>query len=229
MNGQNECELYTCMACQYTFESPEMPDQCPDCGKTEVRPATELEQAEYLSNHGRPIERAAQDHDPSQTTAETELERVLAILRPYLQETLLLDVVRSDKYGYLLISLPYEGMIEDSTLTQLDSAEKLVAEVYQNLRYDYVEQFGDIESFEKASPAEAGAMREWMRKYTDQLPEYDRILDDVLGNAGSGAIRAMERLSAEAERNGTSEMSLDEINAEIDAARKERERKKGTS
>lgn len=229
MNGQIECELYTCMACQYTFESPQEPDQCPDCGKTEVRPATELEVEEYRANHNRSIEHAAQDHDPSQTPAAAELERVLAILRPYLQETPLLDVVRSDKYGYLLISLPYEGMIEDSTLIQLDSAEKLVAEVYQNLRYDYVEQFGDIESFEKASPAEAGAMREWMRKYTDQLPEYDRILDDVLGDAESRAIRAKEQLSAEAGRNGTSEMTLDEINTEIDAARKERERKKGAS
>lgn len=229
MNGQNECELYTCMACQYTFESPEKPDQCPDCGKTDVRPATELEQEEYLSNHGRPIEHTAQDHVPSQTTTESELERVLAIMGPYLQKTPLMDVVHSDKFGYLLISLPSEGMINDATLTQLDSAEKLVAEVYQNLRYDYVEQFGNIEDFEKASPAEAGAMREWMRKYTDQLPEYDRILDDVLGDAGSRAIRAMEQLSAEAKRNGTSEMSLDEINAEIDAARKERERKNGAS
>ena len=37
------------------------------------------------------------------------------------------------------------------------------------------------------------------------------------------AIRAMEELSREAEKNGTAEMTLDEINAEIRAARLERE------
>ena len=35
------------------------------------------------------------------------------------------------------------------------------------------------------------------------------------------AVRAMELLSQEAEKNGTSEMSLEEINAEIQAARLE--------
>lgn len=36
------------------------------------------------------------------------------------------------------------------------------------------------------------------------------------------AIRAMELLSREAEKNGTSEIRLDEINAEIQAVRLER-------
>lgn len=37
----------------------------------------------------------------------------------------------------------------------------------------------------------------------------------------ASAVRAMELLSREAEKNGTSEMRLDEINAEIQAARLE--------
>lgn len=116
----------------------------------------------------------------------TELDRVLAIMGPYLQETPLMDVVHSDKFGYLLISLPSEGMINDATLTQLDCAEALISEVYQNLIYDYVEEFGTIDTFEKASPDEAVAIREWMRQYTDLLPEYDNILDDILNKNKSG-------------------------------------------
>ncbi len=38
----------------------------------------------------------------------------------------------------------------------------------------------------------------------------------------SRAVRAMYQLSEEAKRNGTANMTLDEINAEIDAARRER-------
>lgn len=36
------------------------------------------------------------------------------------------------------------------------------------------------------------------------------------------AVRAMEQLSAQAQENGTADMTLDEINAEIGAAREER-------
>ena len=41
------------------------------------------------------------------------------------------------------------------------------------------------------------------------------------------AVRAMEQLSAEAEKNGTSGMTLEEINAEIAAARTELPTKRG--
>ena len=41
------------------------------------------------------------------------------------------------------------------------------------------------------------------------------------------AVRAMEQLSREAEENGTADMSLEEINAEIAAARNERAIRKG--
>jgi len=43
----------------------------------------------------------------------------------------------------------------------------------------------------------------------------------------SRAIRAMKQLSDEAVENGTADMSLDEINAEIDAVRAERRAQKG--
>ena len=38
--------IQTCDSCRYTFKAA-VTDQCPDCGKYSVRPATEAEQAEY--------------------------------------------------------------------------------------------------------------------------------------------------------------------------------------
>ena len=40
-------EKYTCDACRYTFESDKLPDRCPDCGKLQVRRASESEIYEY--------------------------------------------------------------------------------------------------------------------------------------------------------------------------------------
>lgn len=42
--------FYTCKKCLYTFEAKYKPEQCPDCGKREVREATEKEIAEYKKN-----------------------------------------------------------------------------------------------------------------------------------------------------------------------------------
>lgn len=40
--------IYTCDACLYTFRSDHKPPACPDCGKHEVRAATENEKAQFL-------------------------------------------------------------------------------------------------------------------------------------------------------------------------------------
>ena len=51
-------------------------------------------------------------------------------------------------------------------------------------------------------------------------------LNDIPRNKGISALKEMGRISAE---NGNSEMTLDEINAEISEARKERAAKNGTA
>ena len=39
--------IYTCDSCHYIFAAKEGGDQCPDCGKKQVRPANEEENQEY--------------------------------------------------------------------------------------------------------------------------------------------------------------------------------------
>ena len=41
--------ICACDHCYYLFEAPELPEQCPDCGKQAPRPANEQEREEYLS------------------------------------------------------------------------------------------------------------------------------------------------------------------------------------
>lgn len=47
MNMNQENNIYYCDACRYTFFSKENVEQCPDCGKFKVRPATKKEREEY--------------------------------------------------------------------------------------------------------------------------------------------------------------------------------------
>ena len=106
---------------------------------------------------------------------KSELERVLGVFQNYIEGSELLDVVYSKKFGYVLLGLPAADSIDDSDVTRLEDPETLVKEIYQNLAYDFMEQEGQATNLEKR------AMREWMKEYTDQLPEYNYLLDELLG------------------------------------------------
>ena len=71
-------EKYTCDACRYTFESDKLPDRCPDCGKLQVRRASESEIYEYEhrfdnANYGYPI-----SLDTYSTPSPREKQRFIA-------------------------------------------------------------------------------------------------------------------------------------------------------
>ena len=42
--------IYTCNSCRFTFRRSGEVENCPDCGKPNVREATEKEKAEYRKN-----------------------------------------------------------------------------------------------------------------------------------------------------------------------------------
>ena len=41
--------ICACDNCHYLFDAPELPEQCPDCGKWETRLATKDEQSEVIN------------------------------------------------------------------------------------------------------------------------------------------------------------------------------------
>lgn len=47
-SGRVSMMIYACDLCHFLFERRSEPEQCPDCGKYAVRPATEEERQEYL-------------------------------------------------------------------------------------------------------------------------------------------------------------------------------------
>lgn len=47
MNCKNEKIIYICQSCHFLFESSDIPERCPDCGKPNVRTANTEEQKEY--------------------------------------------------------------------------------------------------------------------------------------------------------------------------------------
>ena len=46
--GRVSAVVYACDLCHFLFERLGEPEQCPDCGKYAIRPATEEERQEFL-------------------------------------------------------------------------------------------------------------------------------------------------------------------------------------
>lgn len=115
-----------------------------------------------------------------ENSALAELERVMKIMESYIKSCPLYDIVHSDKFGHLLISMPAADVIDDAEITQLDCAETLLYELFTNLCYDFMEQEGHCEDYTEATALELRELKVWIQPIIDQLPEYQYILDEIL-------------------------------------------------
>mgnify|MGYP003379701708 CR=1 FL=1 len=69
---------------------------------------------------------------------------------------------------------------DDAEVVPLDDAATLLHKLFINLAYDFMEKNGHCTDYIEATDLEKYALRIWMKKYIDQLPEYRYILDDIL-------------------------------------------------
>ena len=113
---------------------------------------------------------------------KVSLRGVLGVFQNYIEGSELLGCGLFEKSsGYVLLGLPAADSIDDSDVTRLEDPETLVKEIYQNLAYDFMEQEGHSEDYTEATNLEKASYAEWMKEYTDQLPEYNYLLDELLG------------------------------------------------
>ena len=75
-------------------------------------------------------------------TPNSEMERVIGVMRPYIDQCRLLDIVYSEKFGYVLLSFPPKDKLGDAEVIPLDKPETLLDRLYTELAYDVMEQEG---------------------------------------------------------------------------------------
>lgn len=68
----------------------------------------------------------------------------------------------------------------DLSSGQIECDEPLVLGMDYSSK-ELMEREGHSEDYTEATNLEKRAMREWMKEYTDQLPEYNYLLDELLG------------------------------------------------
>ena len=91
--------IFTCDNCGFIFSRSEEPEQCPDCGKYEVRPTNELEQDEFSARMAELIREERTDSPRAPTLEDTEISMLnsfsfrVPATALHINSTMIVDVV----------------------------------------------------------------------------------------------------------------------------------------
>ncbi len=112
-----------------------------------------------------------------------EIERVAAAFKDYIDPNPTIDILWSDKMGYILF-LGY--MPKQDSLVMLPelirSPERLCSQLLYEAFHDFTKTLGDSHCPEDASVAEYIQYKKEMARYMDQLPEYEHVLEELFVN-----------------------------------------------
>ena len=100
-----------------------------------------------------------------------EIEKVLSVFGEYIKSSPYLDLVWSDKLGYILlqIELKYRNVFQDNII---ENAEQLCAKLLEEVADDVLQMTGNEHSMQEADPLERAEIEKRLAVYAEKLPEY---------------------------------------------------------
>lgn len=109
-----------------------------------------------------------------------EIEKVLSVFGEYIKSSPYLDLVWSDKLGYILlqIELKYRNVFQDNII---ENAEQLCAKLLEEVADDVLQMTGNEHSMQEADPLERAEIEKRLAVYAEKLPEYGYLVKRVLG------------------------------------------------
>lgn len=120
------------------------------------------------------------------------VEKVLAVMKEYIDQHACYDVVFSEKIGYIFLDIPLQGDVKAFDSTLIDTPENILYVLYVNMAYEFMEREGHCVSYTNATPQEKEAFRQWVKRYSDQIPEYNYVLEEVLAKEPDGVDLMLE-------------------------------------
>ena len=108
-----------------------------------------------------------------------EIEKVLSVFGEYIKSSPYLDLVWSDKLGYILlqIELKYRNVFQDNII---ENAEQLCAKLLEEVADDVLQMTGNEHSMQEADPLERAEIEKRLAVYAEKLPEYGYLVKRVL-------------------------------------------------
>lgn len=108
------------------------------------------------------------------------IEKVKDVFQDYIKNSRTLDLLWSDKLGYVLI-IGISKDMDDISMHPivLEDAETLCRQLLYETACDVLEAGGNFDDIFRATPAEKDAVTKAFRPYLDHLPEFEYLAEEL--------------------------------------------------
>lgn len=119
---------------------------------------------------------------PYSEAQQSKIEKVRAAFQDYIQNSGYIDLLWSDKVGYVLLPLNPES--EDEIRVELEpelieSAEMLCERLFAEIFYDVINFSGKKHDTDKADAEERAEVQRRLRPYIEKFPEYKSLAEPL--------------------------------------------------
>lgn len=104
-----------------------------------------------------------------------ELEKAIEVFRDYLEGSQYLDLVWSDKVGYVLLKVSTEFRHLEGEPLIIEDGEELCRELFSEIVMDVLQESGNDHSSHAVDPLEAAEITRRLQPYLERLPQYQEI------------------------------------------------------
>ena len=108
------------------------------------------------------------------------IEKVKSVFQDYIRNSRTIDLLWSDKLGYILI-IGITKEMDDISMHPivLEDAETLCHHMLYEIACDILESGGNFDDIFNASPAEKDLILKTFRPYLEKLPEYEYLVEEL--------------------------------------------------
>ncbi|MCI9448422.1 MAG: hypothetical protein HFH36_13865 [Lachnospiraceae bacterium] len=110
-----------------------------------------------------------------------ELEQIIEVFQDYLENSPYLDLVWSDKVGYVLLKISTEHRHLEGESLVIDDGETLCQELFSEIVTDVLQYFGNDHCSKAVDSLEAEEIARKFQPYLDRLPQYKKIAEACYG------------------------------------------------
>lgn len=109
-----------------------------------------------------------------------ELDEIVAAFESYLKDSEYLELVWSDKIGYILLKISMSDRSIPLAPVIIEDGEMLCEELFSEIATDVLEYTGNDHERENADPLERAEIKRRYEPYIERLPQYRQLAEDIL-------------------------------------------------
>ncbi len=111
---------------------------------------------------------------------KAELEEMAAAFGEYLKNSEYLELLWSDKIGYILLKLSIPDRSLPLAPVVIEDGEMLYEELLIEIANDVLEYTGNEHDRANADPLEREEIKKRCHPYMEQFPQYQKLAEDIL-------------------------------------------------